>query len=78
MENAFLLLIVLIILFFAALLVYRPTLRRQCPGCREDFLLQRVARPLPIKTFLVGIPTKAYRCDKCQKRFVTLGYNGHF
>lgn len=59
----------LVFIFFQ----YHFTIRNQCPSCKQATNLERTSRPLLIKRLLFFLPTKAYVCYSCMKRFVRIG-----
>ncbi|NDU98294.1 hypothetical protein [Spirosoma terrae] len=60
--------------FIGCILYYRITFINRCPNCKQANSQERIARPLLFKSLLFFIPSRAYICYACMKRFVVIGH----
>jgi uncharacterized protein with PIN domain len=67
LAGVFALVITLFVLIF-----YRLSFRDRCPDCKHAHSIERVPRPIVVRTLLFYLPTQYFVCYSCMKRFLRI------
>lgn len=54
------------------LVFYRLSFRDRCPDCKHAHAIERVPRPIVVRTLLFYLPTQYFVCYSCMKRFLRI------
>lgn len=45
----------------------------QCPRCKNRIAIERVSRGAVVRSVLFFLPLRAYKCQRCRRKFHRLG-----